>query len=115
MPSRHHKIAFPARGRIRLETDPKGFTVSWTEPRPFGASGVWREKTLILHAENDTIIPIRDAEMLFNACSDSAKVFLRVPHAGHNDIQFRAGRRYFDAIRALLGRLGGTGAPRMPS
>lgn len=70
--------------------------------------------TLILHAENDTIIPIEDAEMLFNACRDSAKVFLRVPHAGHNDIQYRAGRQYFDAIRALLGRLGRTGVPLMP-
>ncbi len=63
--------------------------------------------TLILHAENDTIIPIEDAEMLFAACRDPAKAFLRVADAGHNDIQFRAGRRYFDAIRALLGRLSG--------
>lgn len=65
--------------------------------------------TLILHAENDTIIPIEDAEMLFAACRDPSKVFLRVPHAGPNDIQYRAGRRYFDAIRALLGRLSGRG------
>lgn len=63
--------------------------------------------TLILHAENDMIIPIDDAEMLFAACKDPAKVFLRVADADHNDIQFRAGRRYFDAIRALLGRLSG--------
>ena len=61
--------------------------------------------TLILHAENDTIIPIEDAEMLFAACRDPAKAFLRVADAGHNDIQFRAGKAYFDAIRALLGRL----------
>ena len=70
--------------------------------------------TLILHAENDTIIPIEDAEMLFAACRDPAKVFLRVPHAGHNDIRYRAGRHYLDAIRALLGGLGRTGVPLMP-
>jgi len=83
-------------------------------PRNLEKMGKVSLPTLILHAENDTIIPIEDAEMLFNACRDSAKVFLRVPHAGHNDIQYRAGRCYFDAIRALLGRLGRTGVPLMP-
>lgn len=61
--------------------------------------------TLILHAEEDDIIPIREAEELFTASRDPGKVFVRVPHAGHNDIQARAGATYFEAIRKLLDRI----------
>lgn len=61
--------------------------------------------TLILHAEEDEIIPIRDAELLHAASGDPGKVLLRVPRAGHNDISHRAGRAYFDRIRELLARL----------
>jgi len=60
--------------------------------------------TLIMHAEEDEIIPIRDADLLFAASADPAKVLLRVPHAGHNDISHRAGKAYFDRIRELLSR-----------
>ncbi len=60
--------------------------------------------TLILHAENDEIIPIRDAELLHAANKDPGKVFYRVPAAGHNDIQIRAGATYFEKIKELLGR-----------
>jgi hypothetical protein len=61
--------------------------------------------TLILHAQEDRIIPIEDADILFAACRDPGKAFLRVPGAGHNDIQSRAGAAYFEAIRALLARV----------
>jgi len=63
------------------------------------------QPTLILHAENDEIIPIRDAELLSGACADPDHEFRRVPNAGHNDIQSRAGVSYFEAIRRLLARL----------
>ncbi|HUT78336.1 MAG TPA: alpha/beta fold hydrolase [Polyangia bacterium] len=61
--------------------------------------------TLILHAEEDEIIPIRDAELLHAASRDPGVVFFRVPGAGHNDIQHRAGPAYFERIRELLARL----------
>lgn len=61
--------------------------------------------TLLLHAQEDRIIPIHDADLLFSACKDPGKAFVRVPGAGHNDIQMRAGAAYFDAIRALLERV----------
>ncbi len=62
--------------------------------------------SLILHAERDEIIPFEDAELLFEACRDPGKVLFRVPGAGHNDIQFVAGRAYFDRIGDLLERIG---------
>lgn len=64
-----------------------------------------RQPTLILHAEHDEIIPIRDAELLDGASADPDHEFVRVPNAGHNDIQYRAGASYFEAIGRLLARL----------
>ncbi len=61
--------------------------------------------TLIMHAEEDEIIPIANAEMLLAANRDPNKVFFRVPAAGHNDIQLRAGDTYFARIRELLDRI----------
>lgn len=61
--------------------------------------------TLIMHAEEDEIIPIGDAELLSAASADPGKVLFRVPRAGHNDISHRAGRAYFDRLRELLARL----------
>jgi hypothetical protein len=61
--------------------------------------------TLIIHAEQDEILPIEEADLLFEACADPGKAFLRVPHAGHNDIQTRAGESYFEAIGSLLARI----------
>lgn len=60
---------------------------------------------LILHAENDQIIPIEDAELLHEASQDPDGAFVRVPHAGHNDIQLQAGDAYFEHIGALLTRV----------
>jgi alpha-beta hydrolase superfamily lysophospholipase len=61
--------------------------------------------TLILHAELDYIIPISDGEKLFEACQDPQKALLRVPGAGHNDIQMVAGGEYFARIDQLLARI----------
>jgi pimeloyl-ACP methyl ester carboxylesterase len=61
--------------------------------------------TLIIHAEDDEIIPISEAELNHDACRDPGKRFLRVPRAGHNDIQLRAGAAYFEEIASLLARI----------
>jgi fermentation-respiration switch protein FrsA (DUF1100 family) len=59
----------------------------------------------ILHAEQDEIISIEDAELLHGACKDTGKVFHRVAAAGHNDIQLRAGPAYFERIAELIARI----------
>lgn len=83
-----------------------GITEEWG-PRNLEKMGRVSLPLLILHAENDEIIPIRDAELLHEAARDPDKAFLRVPNAGHNDIQLRAGRAYFDRIAALVARVRG--------
>jgi len=74
-------------------------------PRSFEKMAAVVLPTLILHAEQDEILPIEEGEELFEACADPEKAFLRVPNAGHNDIQVRAGESYFEAIRGLLDRI----------
>ncbi len=60
---------------------------------------------LILHAENDQIIPIEDAELLHEAAQGPDNTFVRIPNAGHNDIQMQAGAAYYEHIGALLTRV----------
>lgn len=61
--------------------------------------------TLVMHAENDEIIPFWQGRELHAGAGDPGAAFLAVPAAGHNDIQLRAGASYFEAIGALLGRV----------
>jgi alpha-beta hydrolase superfamily lysophospholipase len=74
-------------------------------PRNLAKMAAVSMPTLILHAEQDDIISIKQAELLMAANKDPQKVFVRVPGAGHNDIQFVAGERYFATIRRLLNRV----------
>ena len=61
--------------------------------------------TLVMHAENDEILPFEEGERLFDACGDPDKTFFPVAHAGHNDIQYVAGDAYFEAIAQLMKRI----------
>jgi fermentation-respiration switch protein FrsA (DUF1100 family) len=62
--------------------------------------------TLIIHGERDVIIPIGDAETLFEASPATDKQFVRVPGAGHNDLMMVGYREYFGAIAKFCGTLG---------
>lgn len=57
---------------------------------------------LIIHAEDDYLIPINQAEKLFTAADIPQKKFLRIPDAGHNDIFFAGMKDYLKAIKELI-------------
>lgn len=59
--------------------------------------------TLLLHGERDWIIPISDAELLFEACRAKDKTFVRIPGAGHNDLMLIGRKAYFEAIAKFCG------------
>lgn len=59
--------------------------------------------TLIIHGERDWIIPIGDAEALFDAAGASSKSLVRIPSAGHNDLMLIGRKTYFDAIARFCG------------
>ena len=60
-----------------------------------------QKPTLIIHAENDQIIPFAEGEALYAASGAAEKTFVRVPGAGHNDIFFRGMKLYREAIEKL--------------
>jgi alpha-beta hydrolase superfamily lysophospholipase len=63
--------------------------------------------TLLIHAENDHIIPFSDAMALYRASSAQDKTLLKIKDANHNDIFMRGLDDYLQAIQGLVGRIGG--------
>jgi len=57
---------------------------------------------LIIHAEEDFLIPIEQAEKLFAAAGSPHKKLLKIPAAGHNDIFFKGMEDYLKAVYVLL-------------
>jgi hypothetical protein len=58
--------------------------------------------TLVIHAENDHIIPFSDGQALYEASMAENKRLLRIPGADHNDILFRGLSEYMEAIQELV-------------
>jgi uncharacterized protein len=61
--------------------------------------------TLIIHAEQDHIIPMSDGQALYDASGAAHKTLLKIPHANHNDILLQGFTAYLAAIQTLAGHL----------
>ena len=61
--------------------------------------------TLIIHAEDDHIIPVSDGQALYDASAAPDKTLLKIPHANHNDILLQGFTVYMAAIQALAARI----------
>ena len=57
---------------------------------------------LIIHAEDDFLIPLIQAEKLFAAANSTQKKFLKIPNAGHNDIFVAGIKEYLTAVSELM-------------
>ncbi|MBG7608576.1 MAG: alpha/beta hydrolase [Verrucomicrobia bacterium] len=53
---------------------------------------------LIIHGENDGVIPFRHGQKLFDASPATTKEFLKIPGAGHNDLFHVASKEIFTKI-----------------
>jgi len=62
----------------------------------------FEKPTLIIHAENDHIIPFSDGKTLFTASGAEEKKFLKIDGANHNDILYRGFRVYLQGVYNLL-------------
>lgn len=62
-----------------------------------------RIPTLIIHSENDAIIPLAEGVKLYENAAAQDKRFIIVPNAGHNDLLLVAPDLYFGAIREFVG------------
>jgi fermentation-respiration switch protein FrsA (DUF1100 family) len=59
--------------------------------------------TLIIHGQRDWIIPVGDAEALYEASIGQPKTLIRIPGAGHNDLMLVGRHPYFDSIATFCG------------
>jgi len=57
---------------------------------------------LILHGGQDWIIPIRDAETLYENCPSLKKKLIKIDAAGHNDLLVLGFDTYFKEIKGLI-------------
>lgn len=57
--------------------------------------------TLIIHGEEDDIIPAAEGRILWNLSGSQEKTSLFIPHAGHNDIMMVGFEAYMGAIECF--------------
>ena len=65
----------------------------------------FEKTTLIIHAENDHIIPFHNGQMLYDACEAGDKSLLKIPGANHNDIFLVGISEYMKAVKELVDRV----------
>ncbi len=58
--------------------------------------------TLIIHGENDFLIPLSEAQDLYTILGSKDKDLLIIPRAGHNDIMLVGWEIYFAAIKNFV-------------
>jgi alpha-beta hydrolase superfamily lysophospholipase len=61
-----------------------------------------RMPTLIIHGEDDVLIPAGDGRELHRSSASRDKRLVLIPGAGHNDLMWIGRRAYFDAIQAFV-------------
>lgn len=59
---------------------------------------------LVIHGENDNLLPIDNGEKIYHASPSDDKTMLRIPRAGHNDLLYIGRDAYFGAISKLIER-----------
>lgn len=64
--------------------------------------------TFILHGQQDTLIPLWQAQKLHAACGAKSKEMQIVPGANHNTLIAAAGMLYFQAIKGYVDKVSGT-------
>ena len=87
--ARHHYRLLPATGLIRTKYD------------SLSKIGNVRVPLLVLHGDEDDIVPFESGKRLFEAASEP-KRFYTIRGAGHNDTYIVGGREYFRALREFV-------------
>jgi len=57
---------------------------------------------LVIHGEQDTLLPIAHGERLYQASAGIPKLMVRIPGAGHNNLLSTGSNRYFAAIKDFV-------------
>lgn len=59
---------------------------------------------LFIHAADDHLIPLQEAERLYDLCPSKEKQMVVIPGAGHNTLMMVGRDRYFQAIQEFIQR-----------
>jgi alpha-beta hydrolase superfamily lysophospholipase len=62
---------------------------------------------LVLHGENDTLIPAAQGQALYDASPATDKRLVLISRAGHNDVMVRDIATYFGAVREFVQKFAG--------
>jgi pimeloyl-ACP methyl ester carboxylesterase len=62
----------------------------------------WTGPALIIHGEQDQLIPFSHGQALYDACPSSEKKRVNIAGAGHNDIFLRGLDLYLSAVKSLV-------------
>ena len=63
---------------------------------------------LIIHAEQDHIIPFSQGKELLELCPSKNKKLIAIPNANHNNILGVSFQRYFEEVERFIFRLSGS-------
>lgn len=63
---------------------------------------LWTKPLLVIHAENDQIIPFTEGLELYDVCPSQEKTLIKVAGANHNDILTVGFAAYMEAIARLV-------------
>ncbi len=101
---------YPAAGMVLQSPFTSAFKVVCPVPLPFDKfPNLQRIKNikmpiLIMHGRLDGVIPFQHGQTLFETAGQP-KYFFEVPDAGHNDLEFKAGDRYWQELDKFAGSL----------
>ncbi len=59
-------------------------------------------RTLVIHGQDDVLIPASDGKELYDRCAAPDKRLLLIPGGGHNDLMMVGMVQYFEAIRSFV-------------
>ncbi len=59
--------------------------------------------TLIIHGEEDMVIPVSDGEAMYENSTGQPKKLVKIANAGHNDLMHVGHDEYYSAIREFVG------------
>jgi len=57
---------------------------------------------LVIHAEQDHIVPFSQGELLYTSCPSENKKFLSIPNANHNNILGVSAQKYFEEVVGFI-------------
>jgi uncharacterized protein len=81
---------------------PEGLDMEKIERESLEVVGNIRLRTLIIHGEYDTLVPLSEAQKLYDNLGSAEKHLLVIQGADHNDIMFTGFNQYFDAIGSFV-------------